>query len=506
MTYGTKLPLKRLLGVSVALTGLLMTSAARAQYAAPAFDAYNNAYLVQKGGNTYYAASLKSAGTNSPSDAWIEATDIGPAIDAYEYSRTSTNRNLVIALLNSLQAQHSDWQSDGWDDDIAWVALAFARGYALTGEAEFLTQAEGGFNTAWSKGWDASQGGIYEKNSDHTVRCALSNNPFVIEGVALYKATHDSSYLTRAEQIYTYLRNNLFDTKTGQENGCQNSDGSLQKSDLVYNSGTFVTAANALYQVTGNREYYNDALLATNHVVNSTRIISSTQNTPGNQWQYWFTRGLNDFATLNSMWPTYLSWLQDNAKAAWDERSSLNVTWNDWLSKTDDTNSDAMIMSSGAAVQQDLPLSDQDLSGTYEIQNVKSGLALTVTDGSNETGAAVIQVPYTAGAHEFWKFVATSGGYYQIVNTASGLVMNVSGTNGKAGMNGTPVIQWTKQSVFPGNDQWLPVKNPDGSYSFYSLYSSQALEVPNNSTSSLTQLDQWFSNGGTNQEFTLTAR
>jgi len=50
--------------------------------------------------------------------------------------------------------------------------------------------------------------------------------------------------------------------------------------DNVYNSGIFVNSANALYKITGTSSYYNDAILAANHVVNMWPIL--TQDKPAN--------------------------------------------------------------------------------------------------------------------------------------------------------------------------------------------------------------------------------
>jgi hypothetical protein len=506
MIHINKLVTGCLTTAAVVMAGLMTAPAAQAQREdIAAMAAYNNNYLETSGGNTYYTGSLKSAGT-SPSGEWVEAVEIYVAEDRYEYTRAAADRNTVIALLNSLEAQNPTWQSDGWDDNLAWMAVAFMRGYKLTGQAMYLTQAEGGFNTAWTNGWTTNLGGGILEKQDGMVKCALSNNPFIIEGVDLYQATGDTTYLTKAEEIYAWVRSNLYIQSTGQENGCENGDGTLQVSDLVYNSGTFVDAANALYRVTGTATYYNEAFNATNHVVNGTPILNSTDNTSGNEWEYWFTRGLNHFATDNNLWPTYQGWLQNNANASWNERNNLNLTWNDWTNPTtNNLNVDAMVMASGAAVWQHLPAPAQNLSGTWEIQNVKSGLALTIAGGVNTTGAAIVQEPYTSGPHELWKFVPTSGGYYQIVNNVSGLDINVSGNNAQNGINGALLIQWTPQGMNPGNDQWAPFQNADGTWSFYSLNSLQALEVPGNSTTAGTQLDQWFSNGGTNQEFKLIA-
>ncbi|MEG9432070.1 glycoside hydrolase family 76 protein [Terriglobus sp. ADX1] len=490
--------------ISVVLAGLTMAPTAYAQNAQAAFNAYNSAYLVQSDGKAYYADTLTTQATN-PDWEWAQAVDIYVAEDAYEYTRNATDRALVIALLDNLESKWSDWQTDGWDDNLAWMAVAFMRGYKLTGHADYLTQAEAGFNTAWSKGWTTNLGGGILEKQDGTTKCALSNNPFIIEGVDLYQATGDSSYLTKAEQIYDWVRTHLYVLSTGQENGCENGDGSLQVSNEVYNSGTFVEAANALYRITGNQTYYNEAYNATNHIVNADPIISSTNNSKNNEWQYWFTRGLSHFATDNNLWPTYQTWLQNNANAAWNERNNLNLTWNTWTQKTPSTSYDANVTASAAAIGFHLPPPALDLSGTWEIDSAKTGLAVTILDGSDATKAAVVEEPSTGGPHQYWTFKATSGGYYQIINNASGLAMNVTGSNAQNAKSGALIIQYTPQVVNPGNDQWLPIKNSDGTYSFYSLNSLQALEVPGGSPGVGTQLDQWFGNGSSNQSFKLIA-
>ncbi|HXE42523.1 MAG TPA: RICIN domain-containing protein, partial [Candidatus Baltobacteraceae bacterium] len=54
-----------------------------------------------------------------------------------------------------------------------------------------------------------------------------------------------------------------------------------------------------------------------------------------------------------------------------------------------------------------------------------------------------------------------------------------------------------------GDDQWLPQQNSDGSYTFYNLHSGLVLEDPGSSTNKTTQMDQWGSNGGSNQKWNL---
>ena len=514
---------------SLAATGLfapgfLLSTPAQAQNAAAAYDAYNSAFLVQANGQTYYANNVTSVSTGQNGE-WTEALDIVVAEDRYQYTHAQSDRDLVIALLNSLAyynapkpSPNGNWQTDGYDDNLAWMVNAFLRGYQFTGVSTFLTQAEAGWNQEYKQGWDTTvaDGGLWEDSVAKTDKCAVANNPFIFEGVGLYQATGDSTYLREAETVYSWMHSHLLVTTgqyAGQVHGCVNRSGAVEdpstNDDDAFNDGAFLEAATELYRVTGNQSYYNDARLVADHTVGRVSVLNNNSEAPGSQWAYWFTRGLSDFATVANLWPNYESWLQGNANAAWSERDSLNLTWNDWTNPTQlsvtvnnvTTDADPMEMSSAAAIWQHLLPPSVNLSGTYEIQNVSSGLALNVSGGSTTQGAAIIQFPFSPGqTNALWKFVPTSSGYYEIQNVNSGQMVNVTGASG---INGALILQWPAQNIFPGNDQWLPVENPNGTYSFYNLNSLQALDVPGGSTESKTQLDQWFGNNTVAQQFNL---
>ena len=484
-----------------------------------AYNAYNAAFLVQVNGQAYYADTLTSVGIQ-PQAEWGGALAITVAEDAYQHTHTQADRLLVSSLLDNLAYYNGptgslfgNWQTDGWDDNLAWMVNAFLHGYQLTGYTSYLTEAEAGWNNGYKQGWDTTVagGGIWE-NTDKQSKCALSNDPFVFEGVALYQITGKKAYLTKAEAIYAWVRSTLFVSSSsstvpgtpGQIHGCVDNKGALQNTadDNVYDSGAFLTAANALYRVTGNQSYYNDALLAADHIVNEGPVLHTDGEAPGNQWAYWFTFGLSQFATDANLWPQYHSWLLGNANAAWSERNKLNLTWNNWVGPTNDTGTDALEMSSAAAIWQHLPPASVNLSGTYEVQNVASNLALSVSDASSADDASLIETSFSDSApDQRWTFEPTSGGYYQITNVNSGLVVNVSGASV---VNGTGIVQSPAQGMIPGSDQWLPVLNPeDGTYSFFNLNSLQALDVPGGSSTDQTQLDQWFGNNTNAQKFFL---
>jgi len=505
----------RITAMAIILSGFLVSTRAKAQSeAAAAYSAYNSAFLVTSG--PYYSTTLLSQGTTE-AKMYTAANDIEVAEDAYQYSHSQADQTLVIGLLNRfLVTNGTDWSYDTWNDDIGWMTNIFVRGYQLTGQANYLTEAENEWNMAYNRGSDSSLGGGIWENQSKPDKEALSNDSFIFEAVQLYQLTGDSTYLTKAESIYSWVRTNLVNTTTsnnglgepGQVNQGINANGTLNAGDGFYNAGTWIKAANDLYRITNTQQYHDDALRTINHVMTEQPILHSTSECCGNQWAYWVTQGLSEFATDNSQWGTYLTYMQSNANAAWGERCSLNITWNDWAHTTNcSETSDAMEMGSAAEIWQNLPPPALDLSGTWEIQNVNSGLALNVKGASTANGAAVVQYPFSSGqTNAEWTFVPTSGGFYQIKNVNSGLVLNVSGSVTSNALSGALIDQWAAAGITPGNDQWMPVQNSDGSYSFYSLNSYQALDVPGASKSSDVQLDQWFGNFGTNQKFKLIAQ
>ena len=139
-----------------------------------------------------------------------------------------------------------------------------------------------------------------------------------------------------------------------------------------------------------------------------------------------------------------------------------------------------------------------NFTGTFEIQNVASGLVLN-NQGSLTNGSAITQWAIrTNNANLEWTFIATANGYYQLNSVKSGKDAVVKSASTAAGAG---IIQWDFGTS--GDDQWKPVQNSDGSYTFFNLKSGLVLGDPGASTSTSTQMDQETSNGGSNQKWQL---
>ena len=480
-----------------------------------AYDAWNAAFLAQVNGKTFYTTTLHGF---SPEGTWVGALDVEFAEDVCLRMRTPAQRQLVNDLLTTFLAQNDfDWSHDTWNDDLAWMTLAMLHGYQITGNATFLNKAVSAWNISYDRGWDAKYGGggIWE-NMDNFVhgggradKCSLSNNPFVTAGVALYQITGDAAYLTKSEAIYAWVRGNIFNTTTGQVNEGVKwpignpAGGYLENSNNVYNSGSFLEAASTLFRVTGKAQYYQDALLAANHIVDHMPVLHDGGRYQS-QWAYRFVKGLSEFATDNNLWPQYLPWMMNNAQAAWNERDSNDLTWNDWTKPTNDPKIDANETSSAVAVWQWLPPARPfAFSGSYQIVNAASHLPLKVAESSLAAGAPVAQGSYQGSLGALWTLEPTSGAFYQLKNAKSGLVASVAADSVQSGAK---IVQMPSQGFRPGSDEWQPVHNEDGTYSFYNLNSLQALDDPGAATAPGTQMEQGYANDSPAQKFTLISQ
>ena len=477
------------------------------------FDAWNAAFLERSKGETYYTRTTTDLGVESEG-SWVFALDLQTAEDAYARTHSPAHRRLVTDLLDTfLQQNNNDWAKNDWNDDMGWMSLALVRGYQITGDKKYLDKAVYAWSLAYDRGWDTKYGGggVWENMGDvrgkpQADKLALSNDPFINSGVTLYQITGDAAYLTKSKAMYAWIRDNVFDKKTGNVNqGVKwflNQPGKpeTEHSSNIYNIGSFIVAANQLYRVTGDTMYHDDAQLAVDFVVDKIPVLNNNGGYQ-NQWAYWFVKGLNEFATDNNQWPKYRRWMQANADAVWQNRDALNLTGNNWLKVNDDPKINANETSSSVAVWQLLPPADADaLAGNYILRSVASKLALSVAADSAAPGAAVVQQADPPAASAVWTLVPTSGGYYQIKNANSGLVMAVAGASVRAGAR---IVQRAARGLNPGDDQWWPVRNADGTYSFVNRNSQQALDDPALATEPGTQYAQWFGNSSYAQQFNL---
>ena len=140
------------------------------------------------------------------------------------------------------------------------------------------------------------------------------------------------------------------------------------------------------------------------------------------------------------------------------------------------------------------------LSGTYQIKNVHSGLALDTQGSSTAQGALAVQATAGSSSTQKWTLTLESSGYYEIKNNASGLVLGISN---ESKSDGADALIWGDNGT--PDHLWQVISQGNGQYKFENHNSGLVLGVLNESTSSGAQVLQWDDNGTPDHLWTLTA-
>ena len=164
-------------------------------------------------------------------------------------------------------------------DDMEWMVLTQLRMYETTSNATYLQKAKQLFDQWIYPTWGPDDeapwyGGITWKVDVEKSKNACSNGPAAIIAARLAqfnKALHEDSlstdYLSKAQQIFTWLRKTLFDEQTGAVSDNIGQSGKVNRAVYTYNQGTFIGAAHELYKLTGDKQYLEDAVKASYYVI-----------------------------------------------------------------------------------------------------------------------------------------------------------------------------------------------------------------------------------------------
>jgi hypothetical protein len=137
---------------------------------------------------------------------------------------------------------------------------------------------------------------------------------------------------------------------------------------------------------------------------------------------------------------------------------------------------------------------------TYTFPGVP--LVLDVQNGSQSPNANVITWVENFGYNQEWEFVQSPyTGYYEIMNRGSGQCLSVGNDSTAAGQDLVqyPCHGWTDQLWYMG----YIAQGTD--YNIWSALDSQVVDVQNAYPYAGGYVDQWPSNGGSNQTFWLTS-
>jgi hypothetical protein len=466
------------------------------------FAAFNNAFLTT-GSSTFYRSSLQST---SPDGNWVAALDILGAEDAYEVTGETAYQTLVNNLLVTWLANNEPpWTYVNFNDDIGWYTLALIRGYRMTGNSEFLAQAEYGFNYAYNRGWDTSNngGGIFECQPaacGSSEKDALSNDSLGKVACILYQSTHNSTYLDYCQGIYDWVWNHIYDPATGAINFGIYPAGNLDTGLNAYNQGTWLDYAGLLYEITGDNNVKNDALKILTFAKNSltSNGIFSNNDPSLNTWADDMARGVARFLSDNRLWDDYYSWVVDNANGILaNRRADIGLTWNAWdqPSPEDNTRIPSNYVSAVAWLWWTPATKPDQRVGIHTITNQKTGLALD-SAGTFGNGNSVVQWGSNGGQNQKWLLTQNSDTSWNIISMSTWQALDCGGGS----TNGQTMLQW--QPNRNGNQRWWIDEQSDGSYKIWNQGNSLSLDG-GSSTGNGAPLIQWGWSGESQQRWIL---
>ncbi len=330
-TARSAFPWKTLFALLIFLAPPGSVSAFTGEDADAIIDAYITSYYrVNNEGHAFFLQR-----TNHPANPdyfWEPAEKIELMIDVYERSGREDHLELVKNLLAGFIGRWgTNWQSNVYNDDIAWAVIAFTRAYNHTGDNNYLNIARQNYDLMFERAWsDTLGGGLYWRQSDRQSKNTAVNGPAAIAAYLLYEALDDEKYLEIAHRIYDWTREVLFDPETGRVFDHMHINGTLDAVTLTYNQGTFLGAAHFL-------GHLDDALAAANFsrdVDRGTRRgilpeYAASGDLAG--FNAILLRWLSRFMKDRGLEDEYLDWFQFMARRAWENRRPLDdLSWPLW--------------------------------------------------------------------------------------------------------------------------------------------------------------------------------
>ena len=310
--------------------------------AAAAIDAFDSAfYRTFKRGRTYFTTDT----AGGYADFWKQAEMIEMVEDACDGTHDPAYKQMIVDLETQYRWYYGKtWTNRIWNDDITWAVIAALRAYEITGDTQYLVLAQTNFDAMYARAWTSEFGGGMWWTTAKTQKDVTTTAPATIAACMLFKDTRDPAYLAKAKTMYAWVRANLYDARTGAvyDHVSHKANGKgkvVYTIQLTYNQGTFIGSANLLYQLTGDRSYYDDALRTLRHAQAhlTVRGILRSEALGGNEngggFKGIFVRYAVRFARENHL-TEFEPWFTLNAKAAWRHRDARGLIGQDWAHPT----------------------------------------------------------------------------------------------------------------------------------------------------------------------------
>ncbi len=149
-------------------------------------------------------------------------------------------------------------QPDRYYDDNAWIGLAQVEAFERSGKKKYLDLAKATYRFVISGKDSSLGGGIYWREQKRESKNTCVNAPAALLAAKLYSATRSKVYLGEAESLYAWT------SKLRDKDGLCWDNISLKntigRTKWTYNSALMIRAGLALYKVTKQKAYLEQAV------------------------------------------------------------------------------------------------------------------------------------------------------------------------------------------------------------------------------------------------------
>jgi len=317
--------------VTLDVTQSTVTGMSYADMADDVWDSFNNAY--------WNGTWVQGAG-------WWDAAEILETyVDVYEQTRSDEDKAKMLNFATGFIRNHNfNWSYNEYNDDIMWACIAFARISDLTGNKTYARYAKQNFDTVWARAWDNKLGGGLYWRVDNTTKNSCVNCPAAIAACLIGKLYDDEGYFEIAKKIMDWEIKWMFEPATGRVYDAYPLVGEISKWASTYNQGTFIGACTLLYQHYKEDIYMTHADKAASFAMKSLTTDGILHNGEGNpdsgngdlpgfkgiltRWLYRYAKEAESLDVL--------TFLQNNAAVAYQNRNKDGVIWTNWVEKTPD--------------------------------------------------------------------------------------------------------------------------------------------------------------------------
>lgn len=324
--------------------------------ATSAFNAFN-ANFYSPADKLYFSTTAKT----DIGAIWTQAIYWDIAMNAYQRTKDTAYLRLVKDIYDGGYKRYDgyNWNNTTvWFiyDDMMWWVISLTNAYQITGNTAYLDNAKAGFQRIWNGSYDPEKGGMFW-DFNHTGKNSCINYPTVIAAMKLFNITKDSTYFTKATNVYSWAKANLFNAQNGRVADNKIGDNSPGYSDYTYNYGTCIGASMLLYKATNTKSYLDDAKLCASYVKNYMCNSNGLLPAEGN----WNEQGvlkaiLAQYLVLllpEDNTGVYAKWIDGNIKAAWQNRDTVwGIMYRDYSVKCPSGTIQSYEASSGVAFMQ----------------------------------------------------------------------------------------------------------------------------------------------------------